>query len=192
MVRGKLIFISGGVRSGKSAHAEKMLINHSKENQRLVYIASGRTTDEEMTTRIAKHRKDRAPFNWHTIEQPIDLEGVLPRIQEGDCVLWDCMTTWLANELYEGWERGTPCIEEPTCMVEKEVKVFQTLEKLRERVAVLAIVSNEVFHDLPSTCADTEIYRKWLGHLHQKVVKKADVAIEMEGGIPIYWKGARQ
>ena len=57
-----------------------------------------------MSTRIQQHQMDRAGFNWTTIEQPTDLEEVLPLIQQGDLVLWDCLTTWLANELYAGWE----------------------------------------------------------------------------------------
>ena len=50
MVRGQLTFISGGVRSGKSAYAEKLLVvNEARENRgRLVYIASGIATDPEM------------------------------------------------------------------------------------------------------------------------------------------------
>lgn len=189
MVRGTLSFISGGVRSGKSAFAEKQLTQFARASNRLVYIASGQATDPEMKIRIMKHQKDRASYDWHTIEQATNLPQVLSAIQEGDCILWDCMTTWLANELYEGWEVGTPCIHRSNCMARKEDQLFQTIEEIVKRADAFVIVSNEVFHDLPSAYAETEIYRKWLGHLHQKVVKKADVAIEMEGGIPIYWKG---
>lgn len=189
MVRGTLSFISGGVRSGKSAFAEKQLTELVTPTNRLVYIASGQATDQEMQIRIRKHRKDRAAYHWQTIEQPSNFPQVLSSIQDGDCVLWDCMTTWLANELYAGWEVGAPCIHTPNCMARKEEELFQAIEEIVKRADAFVIVSNEVFHDLPSYDAETEIYRKWLGHLHQKVVRKADVAIEMEGGLPIYWKG---
>lgn len=189
MVRGKLLFISGGVRSGKSAYAEKMLTGNSKDKGRLVYIASGQATDDEMKKRIRQHKAERAGFHWHTIERPTALEKALPSIQKGDDVLWDCMTTWLANELYEGWETGTPCIQRSNCMAEKEARLFQTIEEISKRAKRFVIVSNEVFHDLPAADYETEVYRKWLGHLHQQVAKKANVAIEMEGGIPIFWKG---
>lgn len=192
MVRGKLIFISGGVRSGKSAYAESELVHLAKETKRLVYIASGQATDDEMTQRIRAHQSDRAADHWYTIEQPTNLSAVLPFIRQGDCILWDCMTTWLANELYEGWETDTPCIHKPNCMVRKEKQLHQTIEAIIQRATALVIVSNEVFHDLPSSNRETEIYRKWLGQLHQKVIEKADVAIEMEGGIPTYWKGEVQ
>lgn len=191
MVRGTLTFISGGVRSGKSTYAERLLTEEQKEGKRLLYIASGTRTDAEMTGRIEKHQRDRAHYQWKTIEQPINFGEVVPFIQCGDYILWDCMTTWLANELYVGWETGRPCIGQPNCMERKEVALMASLQQILAKATHLVIVSNEVFHDVPSKYDETETYRKWLGHLHQKVVAMADIAIEMESGIPIYWKGEK-
>lgn len=189
--RGKLSFISGGVRSGKSAYAETLLTEAVKPSGRLIYIASGQVTDPEMAERIAKHRQDRAHANWQTIEQPTNLQEVLPRIQTGDFVLWDCMTTWLANELYEGWETGTACIEQVGCMEKKARVAVEVIQEITRKAAQFVIVSNEVLHDLPSTYKETTIYQQWLGTLHQQVVAIAHEAIEMESGIPIYWKGGK-
>lgn len=191
MVLGKLIFISGGVRSGKSSYAEKLLTSAQKGEGRLVYIASGKATDTEMIERITKHQQDRAGYNWVTIEQPTNLAESISCIQKGDYVLWDCMTTWLANELYEGWEKGSPCMHQPRCMEKKEQELLESLQLIGEKAAQFIIVSNEVLNDLPSEYNETEIYRMWLGQLHQKVVAIAHVAIEMDGGLPIYWKGER-
>lgn len=189
MVCGKLTFISGGVRSGKSAYAEKLLVAEGEKNGgRLVYIASGTTIDSEMRARIQQHQKDRAAYNWTTIEQPTHLEEVLLLIQQGDLVLWDCLTTWLANELYAGWETGTPCIKQPNCMERKEEKLHNTIEALLEKASQLVIVSNEVLDDLPPIEGDTEAYRKWLGEIHRKIVRRAHTAIEMVFGIPRFWK----
>ena len=75
MVRGKLTFISGGVRSGKSSYAEKLLVNEAQKNAaRLVYIASGVATDSEMQARIERHKSDRSTHSWTTFEQPVELE----------------------------------------------------------------------------------------------------------------------
>lgn len=189
--RGKLSFISGGVRSGKSAYAESLLSEAANRSGRLVYIASGQVTDAEMAARIAKHREDRAAANWQTIEQATNLREVLPAIQAGDFVLWDCMTTWLANELYDGWEVGTPCIAQAGCMEEKAQDSLEVIQAITNRAAQFVIVSNEVLHDLPSPHEETIIYQQWLGKLHQQVVAIADEAIEMESGIPIYWKGGQ-
>ena len=191
MVRGKLTFISGGVRSGKSTYAEKILTDAKRAENRLVYIASGTGTDDEMKQRIAKHQRDRADFNWQTIEQPVNLAKIIPFIQHGDFILWDCMTTWLANELYEGWETGAACIQKPNCMEVKAQQLFVSLQQILSKAIHVVIVSNEVFSDISSSHRETEIYREWLGRLHQQVVAMADVAIEIEGGIPIYWKGEK-
>lgn len=191
MVLGKLTFISGGVRSGKSSYAEKLLTSAQNGKGRLVYIASGKATDSEMSERITKHKQDRVGYDWVTIEQPTNLAESIPYIQKGDYVLWDCMTTWLANELYEGWEKGSPCMHQPHCMEKKEQELLESLQLIVEKATRFVIVSNEVLNDLPSEYDETEIYRIWLGQLHQKVVEVAHVAIEMDGGLPIYWKGER-
>jgi len=192
MVRGKLTFISGGVRSGKSSYAEKLLVNEAqKYSARLVYIASGVATDSEMQARIERHKSDRSTHSWTTFEQPVELEKLLPSIQPGDYVLWDCLTTWLANELYTGWESGKPCIGQSGCMEQKETQLYTTIDALVSQAAHLVIVSNEVLDELPSNYAETVIYSKWLGRIHQALVKKTDTAIEMDYGIPIVWKNER-
>lgn len=192
MVRGQLTFITGGVRCGKSAYAERLLVAKSENNGgRLVYIASGMNTDSEMNERIQKHKQDRADFNWVTYEKPIYVEEVLPSIQKDDLVLWDCLTTWLANALYDGIKGGTPCIERSGCIAQKIVHLATTIDALLEKAAHIVVVSNEVFDELPSPFVEVEVYRKWLGQLHQSFVLKADTAIEMEYGLAKVWKGAR-
>ncbi|MBO1912583.1 bifunctional adenosylcobinamide kinase/adenosylcobinamide-phosphate guanylyltransferase, partial [Microvirga sp. 3-52] len=148
-VRGKLTFISGGVRSGKSAFAEKILVEQAEScDGRLIYIASGTVTDAEMGLRIKTHRQDRAENNWLTIEQPVKLEEVIPFIRENDFVLWDCLTTWLANELYAGWETGTSCIEETGCMERKGTQLYKTIDSILLKAREFVIVSNEILDDL--------------------------------------------
>ncbi|AOV08868.1 bifunctional adenosylcobinamide kinase/adenosylcobinamide-phosphate guanylyltransferase [Sporosarcina ureilytica] len=192
MVRGQLTFISGGVRSGKSAYAERLLTDASqRKHGRLVYIASGTPTDEEMSERIQKHQDDRADFNWTTIEQPIDFGQVLPFIQTGDYILWDCLTTWLANELYAGYETGTPCVNRPDCMEQKVEDLIDRIDAILKKASHLVIVSNEVLHEVAPNEVETEKYRAWIGEIHQKIVAKSQTAIEMESGIPIFWKGER-
>lgn len=189
MVLGKLTFITGGVRSGKSAYAERLLVQEAHSHDgRLVYIASGTATDPEMAARIERHRYDRADAGWTTYEQPKELEAVLPFIQQGDLVLWDCVTTWLANELYEGWETGTSCIGQSGCMEQKVVRLYETIEKILSKASQMVIVSNEVFDEPLSSHAEVRLYSEWLGHLHQKFVHKADIALEMDYGLVKIWK----
>lgn len=187
-MEGKLTFISGGVRSGKSAFAESLLVEEAAVVQgRLVYIASGRAVDDEMLQRIEQHQLDRADACWTTIEQSVDLEEVLPFIQPDDFVLWDCLTTWLANELYMK-QNSTYCIHIDGCMEKKTARLYETVAAIREKAAHFIIVSNEVLDEPASTYEETRKYCEWIGQLHQNIVKLADDAIEMDCGMPLYWK----
>ncbi|MDN4606040.1 bifunctional adenosylcobinamide kinase/adenosylcobinamide-phosphate guanylyltransferase [Sporosarcina highlanderae] len=185
---GKLTFISGGVRSGKSAYAEAMLVKGATTAKgRLIYIASGRPVDDEMQHRIEKHKQDRAEQAWITIEQPTNLYEVLPFIQQNDFVLWDCLTTWLANELYTEHD-GRFCIQLDGCMEKKAKQMLGTVDLIRSKSAHLVIVSNEVLDEFPSTYDETRKYSEWIGRLHQKLVALSDNAVEMDYGLPQYWK----
>lgn len=187
-MRGTMTFISGGVRSGKSSFAERLLVGSADVTDgRLVYIASGRAVDREMQERIDKHKTDRADESWLTIEQPVALEEVLPFIEPGDYVVWDCLTTWLANEMYEEIEH-TYCVHVEKCMREKAVQLMETVAAITEKASQFVIVSNEVLDELPSVYEETRKYSRWIGLLHQALVAIADDAIEMDSGMPLYWK----
>lgn len=184
-----LTFISGGVRSGKSAYAEKRLVEQANSSGgRLIYIASGQATDDEMRERIAKHRHDRADAGWLTFEQPIAIAELLPHIQPGDYVLWDCLTTWLANEMYTTNQDGIFCVNVPGCMERKCSEVVAAVGNMREIATHVTIVSNEVLDELPSPYEETKRYSQLLGDLHCKFVQIADNAIEMDYGFAIEWK----
>src|ERR1700759_1183681 len=52
----KLIFITGGARSGKSRYAQELALQHSDSP---VYVATARIWDEDFRQRIERHRQDR-------------------------------------------------------------------------------------------------------------------------------------
>ncbi len=56
-----IIFITGGVRSGKSRFAEKTAATWWQQSPTgtLHYIATMQATDSEMEKRIDRHKKDR-------------------------------------------------------------------------------------------------------------------------------------
>ncbi|SEJ65285.1 adenosylcobinamide kinase /adenosylcobinamide-phosphate guanylyltransferase [Bhargavaea ginsengi] len=188
MVRGRLVFISGGVRSGKTAFAENWLVTHA--SGRLVYVATGRPVDGEMRDRIRHHRRDRSarPESWETFERPADFPGILPMIREGDGVLIDCITTWLANEMYEGIESGLPCHRRQGCLETKVGALLAALSEMTEKASAIVVVSNEVLEEPLPAAADIGAYSEMLGYIHQQLVSMADIAYEMDAGIPLWWK----
>lgn len=189
-----LIFITGGVRSGKSHFAEQSAVaqyqNEPFREKRLVYVASGVATDKEMEKRIIRHKADRLAqrMSWHTIEAPYDVNAAFSQLVAGDVVLWDCVTTWLTNAFYEGYDTGTPCVEKPGCLEEKLRVMKEAVVTLLEKKVTLFVVSNELFDEPPYTSEEVELYRQMLGKLHQWFVSLANDAYEMNYGIVKKWK----
>lgn len=177
MAAGQLIFVSGGVRSGKSAWAEGLILDTSAKKK--IYLASGKAADAEMEERISRHRLDRREQGWTTIEQPVNLKKAIPKIGAGDAVLWDCVTTWLANELYEGWEKGSLCADREGCMEEKWSDLQETIRQIQNQAELLVIVSNEVLDDF----IRDRTYQQWLGRIHVWLVACSDEAYEVENGV---------
>ncbi|QDQ02695.1 cobinamide kinase [Lysinibacillus fusiformis] len=189
-----LMFITGGVRSGKSHFAEKAAIRHYQNEslmaKRLLYIASGVAMDGEMEKRILRHQADRQAQDtvWHTIEAPYQIEEAFDRLCDGDVVLWDCVTTWLTNAFYEGFDSGRMCVEKPGCLEKKLQSLQEAVLTLLEKKVTLFVVSNELFDEPPYTSEEVELYRQMLGKLHQWFVSVANEAYEINYGIVKKWK----
>ncbi|ODV56025.1 MULTISPECIES: bifunctional adenosylcobinamide kinase/adenosylcobinamide-phosphate guanylyltransferase [Lysinibacillus] len=189
-----LIFITGGVRSGKSHFAEQAAIQHYQvqpsTEKRLIYMASGIALDDEMGKRIDRHQADRLaqPIKWLTVEAPYDVPPVFETLKDGDVVLWDCVTTWLTNAFYEGYDRGAPCVTQPDCLASKLKTVKQAIQSLQTKNVTLLVVSNELFDEPPYQNEEVELYRRTLGQFHQWFVGAAQEAYEMNYGIVKRWK----
>ncbi|WP_102693129.1 bifunctional adenosylcobinamide kinase/adenosylcobinamide-phosphate guanylyltransferase [Rummeliibacillus pycnus] len=192
MVETELIFITGGVRSGKSAYAEQQLQSLAEKYhaERLVYVATGVAFDDEMKKRIARHQFDRQKQqkNWITLEQPTHLQQLLSTIQKGDVVLWDCVTTWLTNEFYEGFETGVCNWQRPLELGKRITEMKNTILQLHSMQIPVVIVSNEVLDEPISKSHEVKLYQEYLGKLHQWFVQFATRAVEMEYGHVRRWK----
>lgn len=173
----QLIFITGGVRSGKSAFAEKIAIEKYNEHQQnIYYLATGVAFDDEMKERIYHHQIQRteSKVQWKTVE----FEGDIPtfHFSNGDIILWDCITTWVNNILYIT-ENKQERLKEIHCFIEQFKK---TIMDWKEQGAQVLLVSNEVLDEMKSTYEEVNLYRKILGNLHQWIVNVCDEAYEMD------------
>ncbi|MGD7042942.1 bifunctional adenosylcobinamide kinase/adenosylcobinamide-phosphate guanylyltransferase [Jeotgalibacillus proteolyticus] len=182
MAAGRMITVIGGVRSGKTTWAEQAALHRAREyNRRLVYLASGVGVDAEMRSRIERHQRDRSKDHWLTIEQPVNLIEAIDAINPNDVVVWDCLTTWLTNELirHDHKDRLFSLMDEWT----------EWANCIKQKVDTLFIVSNEVLMEPVFTEGMTAVYQKKIGELHQAAVSISDIAIEMEAGLPLIRKG---
>ncbi|WP_313804358.1 bifunctional adenosylcobinamide kinase/adenosylcobinamide-phosphate guanylyltransferase [Cytobacillus sp.] len=186
-----LIFISGGVRSGKSSFAERLAANIANQKKgSLHYIAAGQSSDPEMEERIARHQKDRSRsgLNWQTWEQPKDLKRLSNAFSSNDVVLLDCVTTLLNNEFFTAdreWEH-------PVYQSKVKESIFQGIQLISETCHTLIVVSNEVLNEPIGKNALVFVYTRILGELHQLLVAEAKQAYLVEAGIPMQMKGTKR
>jgi len=182
MSRGKLIFITGGARSGKSSFAEKLAAKTSKE---VVYIATGQPLDEEMAHRIKKHREKRLN-TWETYEEPIEVRALVSRLGlEKEVILIDCLTLLTSNLLLRKEDK----VEDSRWQGEILAEIEKLAEVSYKVPAQIIIVSNEVGMGLVPNNTLGRVYRDILGRANSIIADKADEVFMMVSGIPLKIKG---
>jgi adenosylcobinamide kinase/adenosylcobinamide-phosphate guanylyltransferase len=165
---GKIIFITGGARSGKSSFA---LESAAKHEGKRAYVATAQALDSEMKERIERHRKERGS-EWDTFEEPMDLAKALPPLGSVyDVIIIDCLTIWLSNLMLSEVEVG------------REVEGLITA--LREVNTNVFVVSNEVGMGIVPDNETARRFRDMAGSLNQKVADAADEAYLVVSGIPV-------
>jgi len=171
---GKIVFITGGARSGKSRLAESLTEGFGTP---LCYIATGEARDEEMAVRIAAHRARRGN-GWQTVEEPIRLMEAL-KATEGrfQAVLVDCVTLWLTNLLlsHEDADRALA-----------EARALAAL--LPELTIPIVLVSNEVGMGIVPENALARSFRDLAGKANQTLAAAADEVYVTISGIPLKLK----
>ncbi|MCM3405098.1 bifunctional adenosylcobinamide kinase/adenosylcobinamide-phosphate guanylyltransferase [Cytobacillus oceanisediminis] len=188
MAEGSLIFISGGVRSGKSSFAERTAAGLAiKTEGKLHYIAAGKAYDPEMKVRIQRHQDDRekSGLSWTTWEKPSALEEISGNFNNQDIILFDCLTTLLNNELF----RAEDVWRNREFQENLSSDILRAITEIRKKCRALIVVSNEVLNEPIGKNELVITYSKILGTLHRNLVNMADEAYLVEAGIPIQMKG---
>lgn len=191
MAQSSLIFVSGGVRSGKSRFAEKLAINLSHHHDgTLYYVACGRPGDPEMNERIARHKIDRenSAGNWVTLEYPVAIDGAVPLLDSYSIVLIDCLTTLLNNEMFPAASSMDEW-ESPTFLASVKKRILDAIKELRKHAKSVIVVSNELLHAPITDNGVNHAYSKMIGNIHQEMVAMSDKAYLMEAGCAMLMKG---
>jgi adenosylcobinamide kinase/adenosylcobinamide-phosphate guanylyltransferase len=187
MAASPFIFITGGVRSGKSSFAERKAIEIARKSEgRLNYLATGVASDSEMMERIKKHQHDRlaGTYQWKTYEQSLRIGKMADEFTAEDVVLLDCVTTLLNNELFsseQNWDKRL--------LSNVKENIIMGISSIKERAGTMIIVSNEVLNESIHGNEMVFAYGRLLGQIHQFLVKEADQVFLVEAGIPIVMKG---
>ena len=167
--------ILGGIRSGKSSLAERLV---SEQPDPVVYVATATAGDGEMSERIRRHQR-RRPVSWGLVEEPVELGSLLNRqatLSPPPCVLIDCMSLWVSNLLHAG-----------DALFVREKESFLTA--LAGYPGSVVIVSNEVGLGTIGMAPLTRRFADELGWLNQALAKRCDRVVMSVAGIALTLKG---
>ena len=163
----RIILITGGQRSGKSAKAEELALSLSGEP---VYLATAHIWDEEFRERVRRHQQRRGP-QWTNIEE----ERWLSRHDvTGRVVVIDCVTLWLTNFFTE-----TSDVQQTLETAKKEFDRFTSQD------ATFIFVTNEIGSGGVSSNALQRRFTDLEGWMNQYIAAKADEVILMVLGINV-------
>lgn len=181
----KIIFITGGARSGKSTFAlkEASKISGNKAFIATAVRAYGDTPlpDEEMKERIENHKRQRGN-DWVTYEEPLKIADLVESIKNKySVILIDCLTLWLSNIMHSDYD------------LHKEIKnLIDTLKNCRgvlqyapTQKSELFIVANEVGMGIVPENEIVRRFRDMAGLLNQKIAEVADEVYMVVAGIPV-------
>jgi adenosylcobinamide kinase/adenosylcobinamide-phosphate guanylyltransferase len=169
------VLVTGGVRSGKSFHAESLVLAASD----VTYVAPGPTTDvdpdPDWAARVARPQ-ERRPGHWSTLET----RDIAAAIREAEgAVVVDCLGTWLSAQIDEldGWE----AVRE-----DWEAVLMQRLDEIVEALATtqqtVVLVTNEVGMGIVPEHRSGRIFRDLLGIVNQRVAAECDQVLLVVAG----------
>lgn len=158
------VLVTGGVRSGKSVHAEELVGSAPA----VTYVAAGPVYDDaDWVSRITAHRV-RRPDSW-TTEETNDVAGVLRAATTP--VLVDCLGTWLTTIIDKAdlWDRP---IGDAEILINE--RVGEVVAALAETSVDVVLVTNEVGLGVVPAHRSGRLFRDLLGIVNQRVATACD------------------
>lgn len=169
-----LTLVVGGAASGKSAYAERLVLQTALPRY---YLATMQVWDAECAARVEKHRRMRAEKQFETLECPLHLGAV--RLPARGTALLEDLGNLTANELYDPAGAGETAAS----------AILDGLDRLAAQCEHLVVVSNEVFSGGANYAGDTDRYLKALAQVNNALAARADAVVRVVCGIPVYHKG---
>jgi len=170
----KVIFVTGGAKSGKSSFA---LSEAAKHEGQKAFIATAEALDKEMVSRIEKHKGERGE-GWDTYEEPLQIAETIARLTgRYSVIVLDCLTLWLSNALHRNAD------------IEHEIENFLNILRHKKQDLYIYIVSNEVGTGIVPENKLAREFRDLAGIMNQKVAGVSDEVFMVVAGIPVKIKG---
>ncbi len=167
----RIIYISGGQRSGKSVFAENLAKSIS---ERPTYLATARCWDKEFSDRIQKH-KNRRGDQWQNIEKEVNISSLMLPSQT---VLMDCVTLWLTNIFLDNDSEKNKSLQ----IAKNEWDKFSCQD------FTLIVVSNEIGMGVVPMDILSRAFVDLQGEMNQYIASRADEAYTIISGLPLKLK----
>ena len=164
----KIIYITGGERSGKSKYAQEIAL---KISDKPIYLATARKWDEDFNTRIQRHKNERNE-RWITIEEE---KNISKHDFTGKTVVLDCITLWLTNLYNDNNYDAEVALE----------KAKSEFDKLIKQNFNLIVISNEIGMGVHAQTKETRKFVELQGWMNQYIAGCTNEAYLMISGIPV-------
>ena len=169
-----VIFVTGPVRSGKSAFAVRLARESGLE---VTYVATARhePDDAEWRSRLARHLLDR-PGEWRTVETaPMSHEKQLAFFREApgsSCLLVDALGTWLAARM----ETRIDLLEVNYAVMEMQLdrEGAEYVDAMLASPARIVAVSEQVGWDVVPIAPAARLFRDVMGRMAQRLARNCE------------------
>jgi adenosylcobinamide kinase/adenosylcobinamide-phosphate guanylyltransferase len=166
-------FVSGGLRSGKSAYALRRASELGPPPW--LYVAPNTEGDEDLKARLAGHRRDQEA-RWKLIEAPEQLATALdPQVVDHHgAIVIDRFTIWLSNRLAK-----TSKSTDREFL--QEIELFS--DRLYRSVTPVVLVTTEIgLGFLPASVPDRRLINV-AGQANQILAERAQTVVMMVSGV---------
>lgn len=169
------VLVTGGARSGKSFHAESLVVGEPV----VTYVAPGPPPevedDPDWAARVASHRS-RRPGHWTTVES-IELPEAIAAAE--GAVIVDCLGTWITAQLDEldAWD----AVQDDWEPVLRE-RIAAVARAIAESRRSIVVVTNEVGMGVVPEHRSGRLFRDMLGRANQAVAAECDQVLLVVAG----------
>ena len=184
-ISSQIHLVTGGSRSGKSAHALALARNEHTappDQDRRVFIATCPVIDGEMRERVQRHQQERMGLGWETIEEEVRLMEMVSRTRSAEpraTILIDSLSLWINNLMFHSGEADR--------LTEASVahEAAQLVALCRTHPGRTIFVTDEVGSGIIPESKTARRFRDLLGRCNQTVAGLADAVTLLCCGIPV-------
>lgn len=176
----KLLLVTGGARSGKSAYAQQRAEELSGEK---FFLATCPVVDDEMQERIVRHQAQRLPSIWQTIEEETAIGEVIQNLPASSVCLLDCLTLWINNLMHQNHINKKAFKEDDAVNYTN-----QFIAAASNYSGTLICVTNEVGLGVVPDNHLARLYRDCVGRCNRLIGAAADEVVMISCGLPLWLK----